>query len=276
MLGLLFAALVLMAVVLARPLRRVVRAVLWPGVHAGSRRDPSCPAPLAPEVLGWPLLGSLPMFLSADRVAGSFSLARKGPTYRSYMAGVGPLHATSGAENVRAMDAAHPDVSWPDGVRRVLGPGALSVLNGTEGRRLRKVLVSAMTPAQLSGCLPDIVAAVEDALSRWAELSASGAPIQGAPRIKAMTLDVLLRALVGMRAEEGEVSQLASALGDVSMGMFMPTKWYLPGYGLFAKALMRSEQIKECFRPYLDQVRKSRWRWLGWGGRNETGVKGEG
>ena len=224
--------------------------------------DPSSSAPLAPLSLSWPIVGMLPTVLSSNRMQGFFRLASKGRTYRGYVVGMGAFHNLSGGEGLRVLDSEHPASKWPEAMERIFGPGSLLTTNGAEWRRLRKLLGSAMTPWQLAASLPDIVGAVRDALTRWARESAEAAamgskPPLGAPRIKCMALDILLRAIVGMTVDVEEVERIAVVLKDVAAGILMPTEWYMPGHGLFAKAMNRSEEIRESFRPYLEHARRA-------------------
>ena len=80
--------------------------------------------------------------------------------------------------------------------RRVLGRDSLLVIDGDAHMRQRKLLLPPFRGPQIAAHRDAMVAAAEESLASWP----AGRPFELHPRMQAITLDVMLRAVFGLRA----------------------------------------------------------------------------
>src|SRR3984893_603930 len=168
------------------PERDAVRSV-----HEGLPPGPRAPALL--QTLAWATAPTWLMDRCARRLGEAFTLT-------FWPSGM-KLVQVSDPEAVKTVFTAPPEVA-PSGagnspVAPVMGPHSVIVLTGPEHMRQRKLLLPPFHGERMREYEQVIVEATRSDMARWP----LGRPMRVLPRTRAITLEVILRAVFGVEAE---------------------------------------------------------------------------
>ncbi len=182
---------------------RPARAALPPG--------PRWPA-LA-QTVAW--AASLPWMLDHCR-------ARYGEVFTVHFAPSGRrMVIVSGAEAVKQVFTAPPE-TVPSAVGTspiapVMGPSSVLTLTGPEHLRQRRLLLPPFHGERMREYEDVVVEATRRDMATWP----TGTPVSMQPHTRAITLEVILRAVFGVEAER--MSELRQAIGDLFQPLRLPT-----------------------------------------------------
>jgi cytochrome P450 len=165
--------------------------VAEPELHEGLPPGPRVPALL--QTVAWATAPTWLMDRCARRLGEAFTLT-------FWPSGL-KLVQVSDPEAVKAVFTAPPEVA-PSGagnspVAPVMGPSSVIVLTGPEHMRQRKLLLPPFHGERMREYEDVIVEATRHDMANWP----LGTPMQLAPRTRAITLEVILRAVFGVEAE---------------------------------------------------------------------------
>jgi cytochrome P450 len=163
---------------------------------ARARTDGVPPGPRIPalvQTLAWALAPTWLMDRCARSIGDSFTLT-------FFPSGM-QLVMVSEPEALKTVFTAPPDVA-PSGaanspVAPVMGPHSVIVLTGPEHMRQRKLLLPPFHGERMREYEEVIVQAARDDMARWP----IGRPMSLLPRTRAITLEVILRAVFGVEAQ---------------------------------------------------------------------------
>src|SRR6267143_3002768 len=161
------------------------------GVHTGLPPGPRAPAVL--QTLAWAIAPTWVMDACARRLGEAFTLTFSPSGMK--------LVLISDPEAVKTVFTAPPEVA-PSGagnspVAPVMGPSSVIVLTGPEHMRQRKLLLPPFHGERMREYEQVIVEATRRDMARWP----LGQPMRLHPRTRAITLEVILRAVFGVEAE---------------------------------------------------------------------------
>jgi cytochrome P450 len=152
----------------------------------------------------------------------------------------------SGAERVKQVFTASPEVAPSAAgispVAPVMGPSSVLTLTGPEHIRQRRLLLPPFHGERMKEYEDVIVEATKRDVATWPE----GTPMSLQERTRAITLEVILRAVFGVEAER--MDPLREAIG----GLFVPLK--LPMLLLVALRAPSMERPKGAFGRALDHL----------------------
>ncbi len=152
----------------------------------------------------------------------------------------------SGAERVKQVFTAPPEVAPSAAgispVAPVMGPNSVLTLTGPEHIRQRRLLLPPFHGERMKEYEEVIVEATRRDVATWPE----GTPMSLQERTRAITLEVILRAVFGVEAER--MDPLREAIG----GLFVPLK--LPMLLLVALRAPSMERPKGAFGRALDHL----------------------
>ena len=152
----------------------------------------------------------------------------------------------SGAERVKQVFTAPPEVAPSAAgispVAPVMGPSSVLTLTGPEHIRQRRLLLPPFHGERMKEYEEVIVEATRRDVATWPE----GTPMSLQERTRAITLEVILRAVFGVEAER--MDPLREAIG----GLFVPLK--LPMLLLVALRAPSMERPKGAFGRALDHL----------------------
>jgi cytochrome P450 family 135 len=177
---------------------------------AGSARPRATlpPGPRAPallQTLAWAVAPTWVMDECARRLGETFTLT-------FWPSGM-KLVMVSGPEAVKTVFTAPGDVApsaaGNSPVRPVMGPSSVIVLTGAEHMRQRKLLLPPFHGERMREYEQTIVDATRKDMATWP----LGRPMRLQERTRAITLEVILRAVFGVEAER--MDALRSAIGDL-------------------------------------------------------------
>lgn len=172
------------------------------------------------------------------------------------------------------------EVSWPEAVRRLLGPRSVSTTYFDEHRALRRTMAPALGPRSVAAMVPGVAETVERHLGRWCEESKGGEggksckSISGVLACKSLTFEIALDAILGFdpTALTPERCHEAHELFDTWLSGFAPGASGLPGGKLRAAMAARGKLlalIDEFLTPMIAQRRKERKEEAKEGGKEE-------
>jgi cytochrome P450 family 135 len=174
----------------------------------GQARATLPPGPRAPallQTLAWAVAPTWVMDQCAKRLGESFSLT-------FWPSGM-KLVMVSGPEAVKTVFTAPGDVApsaaGNSPVRPVMGPSSVIVLTGAEHMRQRKLLLPPFHGERMREYEQTIVDATRKDMATWPLQR----PMRLQERTRAITLEVILRAVFGVEAER--MDALRSAIGDL-------------------------------------------------------------
>jgi cytochrome P450 family 135 len=176
-----------------------------PGASAGRRLPPGPRAPSLLQTLAWAVAPTWVMDRYAQRLGETFTLT-------FWPSGM-QLVVVSGPEAVKTVFTAPPHVApsaaGNSPVRPVMGPRSVIVLTGAEHMRQRKLLLPPFHGERMREYAQTIVQATRADMAGW--------PLERAMRLqertRAITLEVILRAVFGVEAER--MAPLRDAIGDL-------------------------------------------------------------
>jgi cytochrome P450 family 135 len=152
----------------------------------------------------------------------------------------------SGAERVKQVFTAPPEVApsaaGVSPVAPVMGPSSVLTLTGPEHIRQRRLLLPPFHGERMKEYEEVIVEATKRDVATWPK----GTPMSLQERTRAITLEVILRAVFGVEAER--MDPLREAIG----GLFVPLK--LPMLLLIALRAPSMERPKGAFGRALDHL----------------------
>jgi cytochrome P450 family 135 len=190
------------ATAVAQPLVRPVEPLLEPPPEA-LPRGPRVPA-LAMTVV-WALAPTWVLDRCVRRYGDAFTLTF-GPSGRK-------LVMLSDPEAVKAVFTAPPDVApsaaGASPIAPVMGPSSVITLTGPEHMRQRKLLLPPFHGERMREYADVIVQATRRSMAEWP----IGEPMKLSRRTRAITLEVILRAVFGVEAERMEA--LREAIGGL-------------------------------------------------------------
>lgn len=191
-----------MATAVAQPLVRASEPLAEPPAEA-LPRGPRLP-PLA-LTLVWTLAPTWVMDQCARRYGDAFTLTF-GPSGRK-------LVMLSDPEAVKAVFTAPPDVApsaaGASPIAPVMGPSSVITLTGPEHMRQRKLLLPPFHGERMREYADVIVQATRRSMADWP----LGEPMRLSERTRAITLEVILRAVFGVEAER--MGALREAIGGL-------------------------------------------------------------
>jgi cytochrome P450 len=175
------------------------------GASAGRRLPPGPRAPSLLQTLAWAVAPTWVMDRYAQRLGETFTLT-------FWPSGM-QLVVVSGPEAVKTVFTAPPHVApsaaGNSPVRPVMGPSSVIVLTGAEHMRQRKLLLPPFHGERMREYAQTIVQATRADMAGW--------PLERAMRLqertRAITLEVILRAVFGVEAER--MAPLRDAIGDL-------------------------------------------------------------
>jgi cytochrome P450 family 135 len=155
------------------------------------------------QTLAWAIAPTSMMDRYARKIGESF-------TVTFWPSGM-KLVVVSGPEAVKDVFTAPPDVApsaaGNSPVRPVMGPSSVIVLTGPEHMRQRKLLLPPFHGERMREYERTIVDATRADMARWP----SGRPMRVHERTRAITLEVILRAVFGVEAERMDTMRAAIA-----------------------------------------------------------------
>ena len=171
-------------------------ASLQTPTHAAAARIGLPPGPRAPsllQTLAWAVAPTWVMDNCAERLGESFTLT-------FWPSGM-KLVVVSGPEAVKTVFTAPPDVApsaaGNSPMRPVMGPSSVIVLTGAEHMRQRKLLLPPFHGERMREYEQTIVDATRKDMASWPLQR----PMRLQERTRAITLEVILRAVFGVEAE---------------------------------------------------------------------------
>src|ERR1700716_3204872 len=164
-----------------------------PGAGAPTALAPGARAPAVLQTLAWALAPTWVMDGCRQRLGEAFTLTFSPSGLK--------LVLISDPEAVKTVFTAPPDVA-PSGagnspIAPVMGPSSVIVLTGPEHMRQRKLLLPPFHGERMLEYEEVIVEATRRDMAQWP----LGSPMRVAPRSRAITLEVILRAVFGVEAE---------------------------------------------------------------------------
>jgi len=157
------------------------------------------------QTLAWAIAPTWVMDRCARRLGEAFTLT-------FFPSGM-KLVMISDPESVKTVFTAPPEIApsaaGNSPVRPVMGPSSVIVLTGPEHMRQRKLLLPPFHGERMREYEQTIVDATRRDMSTWP----LGAPMRLQERTRAITLEVILRAVFGVEAERMEA--LRSAIGGL-------------------------------------------------------------
>ncbi len=176
---------------------------------------------------------------------------RFGETFRLSIAHEGTWVMLSNPEDVKAVFTGNPDVLHAGEANRILlpilGEHSLLLLDGSEHMAERKLMLPPFHGARMQsyGALMADIASTE--IARWP----SGTPIRVRPRMQAVTLEIILRAVFGL-ADGERLSELRVELRSVLDRLTNP-RWVaflialgperVPRFPPFAREMARIDRL---------------------------------
>jgi cytochrome P450 len=172
---------------------------------AGSSLPPGPRAPSLLQTLAWAVAPTWVMDNCAKRLGESFTLT-------FWPSGM-KLVMVSGPEAVKTVFTAPPDVApsaaGNSPIRPVMGPSSVIVLTGAEHMRQRKLLLPPFHGERMREYESTIVDATRKDMANWPLQR----PMRLQERTRAITLEVILRAVFGVEAER--MDALRTAIGGL-------------------------------------------------------------
>lgn len=195
-----------------------------------------------PTLTGLPLVGLAPRMLR-DTLGVIAEAHRLGPVVRLDMGRLPAYHLVVPPEGV------HEVLTY--GVRRrfeeatvLLGRGLAISPTDDDWRRRRRLMQPMFSRKRIAELHPLIVAAAREHVEgAWTRAADMGAAIDAGPALRALTLDVILRTMLGARLPP-DVSRFGADLGEVlefvnrrALSLVkLPLGWPLPGHRRFHRA----------------------------------------
>jgi cytochrome P450 len=183
--------------------------------HAEAPRGALPPGPRAPSILqtlGWTFAPTWVMDQCARRFGETFTLTF-GPSGRK-------LVVVSDPEAVKTVFTAPPEVApsaaGASPIAPIMGPSSVITLVGPEHMRQRKLLLPPFHGERMREYEEVIVQATRRSMADWP----LGEPMRLAERTRAITLEVILRAVFGVEAER--MGLLREAIGGLITPAQMP------------------------------------------------------
>jgi cytochrome P450 family 135 len=175
------------------------------GAPARATLPPGPRAHALMQTLAWAVAPTWVMDQCAERLGETFTLT-------FWPSGM-KLVVVSGPEAVKTVFTAPPDVApsaaGNSPVRPVMGPSSVIVLTGAEHMRQRKLLLPPFHGERMREYEQTIVDATRKDMATWP----LGRPMRLQERTRAITLEVILRAVFGVEAER--MDALRTAIGDL-------------------------------------------------------------
>ncbi|MGH2990325.1 MAG: cytochrome P450, partial [Solirubrobacterales bacterium] len=187
--------------------------------------------------------------------------ARYGKRFTLRLAGQPPLVMLSDPDEVKELFTAPPDVLHPgEGASRILEPvvGRNSVILLDEGDHIeqRKLMLPAFhgeKMERLSGLVTDVA---EREIAAWPR----GEPFAVHPRLQALTLEVILRAVFGLdpgprlEALRDRLTEILE-FGSNPLAMLPPLQRLFGGHGAFARFVRQREETDALLFELIDERR---------------------
>jgi cytochrome P450 len=187
------------------PADAAVQPAAAPGAPARATLPPGPRANALMQTLAWAVAPTWVMDQCAKRLGETFTLT-------FWPSGM-QLVVVSGPEAVKTVFTAPPDVApsaaGNSPVRPVMGPSSVIVLTGAEHMRQRKLLLPPFHGERMREYEQTIVDATRKDMAMWP----LGRPMRLQERTRAITLEVILRAVFGVEAER--MDALRTAIGDL-------------------------------------------------------------
>lgn len=154
---------------------------------------------------------------------------RYGPTFTIRALPTGTMVYVSDPEDVKAVFTGDPDVLRAGEANAILRPvmGAQSVLTADQPAHLsvRKQMLPAFHGASVDRYTDTIREATEGSMRQWPR----GVPFALLPRMQDITLEVILRAVIGLQADDERIHRLREALrGLATISSTVMLMWLWP------------------------------------------------
>jgi len=212
-----------------------------PGAPAGDRLPPGLRAPSLVQTLAWAVAPTWVMDRAARKLGETF-------TVTFWPSGM-KLVVVSGPEAVKTVFTAPPDVApsaaGNSPVRPVMGPSSVIVLTGAEHMRQRKLLLPPFHGERMREYEQTIVQATRADMASWPLQR----PMRLQERTRAITLEVILRAVFGVEAER--MQALRGAIGDLLAPM---RPWRMVLFALRTPSVERPPGAIGRALDHLDEV----------------------
>ncbi len=199
--------------------------------------------PLPPGNFGLPLVGETISFLNDENFAEKRE-KKYGKIYKSHIFG-NPTIFLAGAEANKFLfsnENKYFTATWPKSTRILLGPGSLSVQQGSLHQQRRRLLAQAFQPRALANYTPTMETMTASYLEKWAGMGT----LTWYPEIRDYTFDIASRLFMG--SDGGSQTKLASLFEGLVKGLFsIPLS--LP-WTRFGKALRCRQKLLQ----YIEEI----------------------
>jgi len=189
----------------AQALEGAATAVGPEGAPPAGRLPPGPRAPAIAQTLAWALAPTWVMDRCAERLGGTFTLTFAPSGLK--------LVLVSDPEAVKTVFTAPPEVApsaaGNSPIAPVMGPNSVIVLTGPEHMRQRKLLLPPFHGTRMREYADVIVEATRRDMASWP----LGTPMRLQERTRAITLEVILRAVFGLEANR--MDALRMAIGEL-------------------------------------------------------------
>lgn len=173
--------------------------------------------PLPPGSPGLPLVGETLAFLSSPTTFADKRRSAHGPIFRSHILGA-PAVFLSGPEANRwifAGEDRYLQNRWSAGIRQLLGPQCLAMLNGEAHRARRRLLMPHFSQQAMRDFVPTIQGIAAGHLARWA---GAGGTLTVFPAMQDLVFEVAIALIMG--GEQVDRAHLSDLFRVWTAGLF--------------------------------------------------------
>ncbi|KAL8549186.1 hypothetical protein ACS0TY_008150 [Phlomoides rotata] len=217
---------------------------------------------LPPGSMGWPYIGeTLKLYTQHPNTFFSIRRKRYGNIFKSHLLGCPCVMISSPeAAKIVLVSKAHLfKPTYPPSKEKMIGPEALNFHQGEYHSLLKKLVLSAFTPAAIRGSATIVETIAINLLSKWENTSS---PIYTFHQMKKYVFEVAMISAFGENPEP-ETQGIKSLYQILEKGYnSMPLDF--PGT-LFHKAMKARKSLNEALTKIIDK-RRSRRRRIGEGG----------
>lgn len=225
---------------------------------------------LPPGSLGYPLLGTLPQLLK-DITSHKYILGQKkkyGDLYTdnslSFQVVTTTEETIAWLWNTERKGGAQG--TWPTGIAKLVGKGAIANANGKRHRALRRILEPAFTPTATRDYLQVIDQVTQKVLTEWSAPSIKdnnsnnngsdeGIPFHSSEVFKMYALRLFFVAAFGREGDPEVLQQLHDDFKIWIQGFISPIPYRLPGTQ-FAKSMDAKDRILAMVEKVVVQFKK--------------------
>ncbi|XP_059146352.1 cytochrome P450 26A1-like [Physella acuta] len=210
-------------------------------------KDRKCPLPLPPGSMGWPIVGENIQFARKGAQFFVERVAKYGKIYKTHILG-GPIVRVSGAEYIAPLVNKEPGLltmKVPTSSRQMFGNSSITNITGEEHSRLKKTLLTTLTPVRLDDYLPCVQEKIQEHIIKWCQEGR----VLGFPACEELMGDVIMEVTLGWRKENDPDGEIRKAFVKVNKNLIsVPIR--IPGGG-YNQAVKARKTITDFVRQRL-------------------------